>query len=179
MGKMVPCSACGNEVSSKATSCPKCGHPVEKPSKFLAAIVWGLLIFVGLGQCARCVSGPSDKSTNSSATEVTPTPPPPTPTPDPKLEARVKKFGPPPVQSAWDGSYRVVERHLKDVANDPDSIKIAKCTEVSFHEKDGWLVACEYRGRNKFGGMVRNANWFVIRQSSVVRVEPMSRYTTK
>ena len=26
---LVPCAACGNQVSEQATACPKCGHPVD------------------------------------------------------------------------------------------------------------------------------------------------------
>lgn len=78
-----------------------------------------------------------------------------------KRDALVAKFGPKPQASGWDGSYREVERYLKRVMNDPDSLEWDGCTEVKYN-KAGWLVGCNYRGRNGFGGMVRNANWFTI-----------------
>ena len=29
--KLIPCEACGNEISGKAKQCPQCGHKVKKP----------------------------------------------------------------------------------------------------------------------------------------------------
>ena len=93
-----------------------------------------------------------------------------------KRTDRIAKFGKPPVASAWDGSYSAVERYLEQVANDPDSIKISGCTEV-YHSKDGWLVGCDYRGRNAFGGIIRQSNWFTIRHNNVIRMDKASTYS--
>ena len=90
-------------------------------------------------------------------------------------EARVAKFGEAPTQSAWDGSYYVVERYLKRVANDPDSIDIDGCTKV-YHTKSGWLVGCDYRGRNAFGGMIRQSNWFTVIHDQVIQMHDASAY---
>lgn len=92
-----------------------------------------------------------------------------------KQDAVVAKFGPAPVQSVWDGSYGPVESYLKRVANDPDSIDIDACTEV-YRANDGWLVGCDYRGRNGFGGMIRKSNWFTIRHLKVVAIHESSAY---
>jgi len=89
-------------------------------------------------------------------------------------EARIAKFGEPPTQM-WDGSYYAVERYLKRVANDPDSIVIDGCTEV-YHTKSGWLVGCDYRGRNAFGGMIRQSNWFTIVHDQVIQMHDASAY---
>lgn len=86
------------------------------------------------------------------------------------------RFGNPPVASAWDGSYHVVESYLKRVANDPDSIEMDGCTEIS-HTENGWLVGCNYRGRNGFGGMVRQSNWFTIRHDTVIKMDEASAYS--
>lgn len=90
-------------------------------------------------------------------------------------EARIAKFGEPPTQSAWDGSYYAVERYLKRVANDPDSIDIDGCTKV-YHTESGWLVGCDYRGRNAFGGMIRQSNWFTIVHDQVIQMHDASAY---
>ncbi|OQK18443.1 hypothetical protein AU255_11680 [Methyloprofundus sedimenti] len=82
-------------------------------------------------------------------------------------EAKLAKFGKAPVQSPWDGSYREVERYLERYANDPDSIEIDNCTPVS-QNKNGWQVGCNYRGRNAFGGMVRQFSWFTIVHGMVI-----------
>jgi len=46
---MVKCSSCGTEISPKATTCPKCGHPNEK-AKHLSGgqVLWSLALAGGL-----------------------------------------------------------------------------------------------------------------------------------
>ncbi len=89
---------------------------------------------------------------------------------------RLANFGKPPIASAWDGSYNAVERYLEKVAKDPDSVKIASCTNV-MHTKNGWLVGCTWRGRNGFGGMNVQSNWFTIRHNAVTRMDKASAYS--
>jgi len=90
-------------------------------------------------------------------------------------QRRLAMFGDPPVRSSWDGSYPVIERYLKKVAHDPDSIEIVKCTDV-FYTKSGWLVGCYFRGRNAFGAKVMDAKWFTIRFNQVIKVEDANAY---
>lgn len=90
-------------------------------------------------------------------------------------QLRVARFGEAPVASAWDGSYLAVERYLEQIANDPDSIEIAGCTEV-YNTDKGWLVGCDYRGRNAFGGIIRQSNWFTIVHDRVVEMHDASVY---
>lgn len=94
-----------------------------------------------------------------------------------EYNARVTKFGNRPTASAWDGSYPAVERHLKNIANDPDSIDISGCTKVSYTD-EGWLVGCDYRGKNGFGSIVRQSNWFTIRFDQVVNMHSADTYKT-
>lgn len=91
-------------------------------------------------------------------------------------EKRIAKFGKKPIASGWDGSYLAVKQYLKRVANDPDSIEIDGCTKVYLVE-EGWLVGCEYRGRNGFGGMVRQSNWFTIVHDRVIEMHAASAYS--
>jgi hypothetical protein len=46
---MINCSGCGNEISPKATTCPKCGHPNEK-AKHLSGgqVFWSIAFAVGI-----------------------------------------------------------------------------------------------------------------------------------
>lgn len=90
-------------------------------------------------------------------------------------QQRLAKFGEPPVISSWDGSYLEVTKYLKRVANDPDSIDIDGCTKV-YHTESGWLVGCDYRGKNAFGGIVRNSNWFTIVHGAVIQVHDSSDF---
>lgn len=91
-------------------------------------------------------------------------------------ETRIAKFGEQPTQSSWDGSYYSVERYLERVANDPDSIKMDGCTKV-YYTENGWLVGCDYRGSNAFGGMIRQSNWFTIVHGTVTQMHEASAYT--
>jgi hypothetical protein len=88
---------------------------------------------------------------------------------------RIRRFGPAPQASAWDGTYSEVKNYLQATMNDPSSLEGLECTQVYYVER-GWLVGCNYRGRNAFGGMIRQANWFIIRQRRVVDMLPYSAY---
>ncbi|MBK7042985.1 MAG: hypothetical protein IPH50_04370 [Rhodanobacteraceae bacterium] len=83
---------------------------------------------------------------------------------------RESKLGPKPVQSAWDGSYSEIDRYLKRMAHDPDSIEFVGCSAPLVTD-GGWNIRCEYRGKNAFGALVRNDQWFLVRQSKVVSVK--------
>lgn len=97
---------------------------------------------------------------------------------DARIAAEKIFYGEIPIRSAWDGSYREVERYLESVAHDPDSIDVENCTEP-YKAKTGWIVLCKYRGKNAFGGMILKHNWFVIRQRQVVAVESPNTYSIK
>jgi hypothetical protein len=86
--------------------------------------------------------------------------------------------GPQPVQSAWDGAYPEVKRFLQATLNDPKSLEMDGCTPVSRHD-DGWLVGCDYRARNAFGGVVRQSHWFLVQRGAVVQVFPASAYRSR
>lgn len=88
-------------------------------------------------------------------------------------------YGEKPIQSAWDGSYSVVERYLKRVMNDPSSLDIDSCTPVYKVKNIGWVVGCRYRGKNVFGGVVLNQNWFIIRKNQVVDVKDPDAFSIK
>ena len=54
MANLMPCPSCGQEVSSQAATCPKCGHPLRSaPSPFgkrntiiLVSIIVGIILAV-------------------------------------------------------------------------------------------------------------------------------------
>ncbi|MCK4528639.1 hypothetical protein KAW18_14815 [candidate division WOR-3 bacterium] len=91
-------------------------------------------------------------------------------------EKRIAKFGKPPINSAWDGSVSCVKRYLKEIAKDPDSLKFEKWGKIMHNDEDGWLVWCQYRGKNSFGGYVRNTNWFVIRHDRIIAIKELDAY---
>lgn len=43
------CESCGNAISPKAESCPKCGHPNPSAKKWGATEVIGVLFLAGIG----------------------------------------------------------------------------------------------------------------------------------
>jgi len=88
---------------------------------------------------------------------------------------RIAKFGEPPQNSAWDGSVRCVKDYLKVVAKDPDSLRYENWSKP-YYSEDGWLVKCDYRAKNSFGGYVREVKWFVIRHGIVVDVKDLDAY---
>lgn len=45
---MIKCSSCSNEISPKAVTCPKCGHPNEKARYLSGGQVIGYLVFAGV-----------------------------------------------------------------------------------------------------------------------------------
>lgn len=45
---MIKCRSCGNEISPKATICPRCGHPNEKAKQLSGGQVIGYLVFAGV-----------------------------------------------------------------------------------------------------------------------------------
>lgn len=89
---------------------------------------------------------------------------------------RIALFGEPPTNSGWDGSVSCVKRYLKTIAKDPDSLEFEKWGKVMHNDDDGWLVWCQYRAKNSFGGYARNANWFVVRHDRVVEMKEINAY---
>jgi hypothetical protein len=64
----------------------------------------------------------------------------------------------------------VVMTHIQRVANDPDSIEFINFSEVYYNDW-GWVVRCEFRGKNLFGAKVRNTKWFTVNNGTVVDVQ--------
>lgn len=59
-----------------------------------------------------------------------------------------------PTLSAWDGEVIGLERHIKETANDPDSIDVEKCTAPRMTDKRCWVSTCNVRGKNAFGALI-------------------------
>ncbi|MEW6117320.1 MAG: hypothetical protein AB1553_10525 [Nitrospirota bacterium] len=56
--------------------------------------------------------------------------------------------------SAWDGSHRGLEKIIKESMNDPDSYKHEET--VYWDKGDYLIVKTTFRGKNAFGGVVKN-----------------------
>lgn len=130
---LVKCGSCGNEVSSDAAACPKCGKPVKKKM----GIVKMLLIGMG-GLFALCIIGsvagagskekgstPPTKSaavaapTPSSAPAPTAPTPTPSATPEPTPAAAAAPAAPAaPAEPAWVADRRAACQRYKDAPNE-------------------------------------------------------------
>lgn len=135
---LIKCKECGNQVSPKAQSCPRCGARVaRKPmgcGTLIAAVLLGAIV-LGLG---TSLIGP----------KTSPSPAPPAPTPE---QAATKKKQDEALARAQAGAAM-----LKKAMRDPDSFKLSQALVI-----DGSGAVCyEYRARNGFGGM--NVGYAVI-----------------
>ena len=66
---MKKCKECGNEVSTKAESCPKCGAVLKKKTGCLGYIGAGFLILIILGVIGSLMDDGSNKSTTPSSSK--------------------------------------------------------------------------------------------------------------
>ena len=64
------CKECGNEVSTKAASCPKCGAVLKKKTGCLAYIGAAFLILIILGVIGSLMNDGSKKPTPSGSSSV-------------------------------------------------------------------------------------------------------------
>lgn len=82
-----------------------------------------------------------------------------------------KAVGNAPKQSAFDGSVLAVEKYIKANSKDPNSIEYVEWTKVTPSD-EFWAVRCKFRGKNSFGAMVLQNQWFYIQNEAVVKVGP-------
>ncbi len=61
------CKDCGEQVSTSATACPKCGAPIKKRISGCAAILVIGLVLIVIGIVIRSISGPSPATPSSSS----------------------------------------------------------------------------------------------------------------
>lgn len=79
----------------------------------------------------------------------------------------IARFGEKPENSPWDGSVACVKDYIKSTARDPASLEFEKWGVVS-SAAQGWTTWCQYRGKNAFGGYVKETKDFIIRNNKVV-----------
>jgi len=173
---LIKCPECKSDISEKAKTCPKCGHPIasENPRGtntktgpgccgVIALIVGVAILIAFLAPGIDLLGSKIDKSLGVKA------PPTHTPSAEDKLEARrIAKHGQ-QISKYW------VKSYLKRVAKDPDSVEIFNASEVSYNEKSGWLMLVDWGAKNSFGGMTREVNWFVM-HNGVITMKPSDAY---
>ncbi len=70
MAKMKNCKACGNEVSSSAKTCPKCGH--KQKSGFFKKLLIAVAIFFGIAILLGLIAGEPSESNKAGITPSAP-----------------------------------------------------------------------------------------------------------
>ena len=66
---IIKCKECGNEVSTKAKSCPKCAAPLKRKKGCLTYIGVGVLVLIILGVIGSMVDDDSDTTISGSKSE--------------------------------------------------------------------------------------------------------------
>lgn len=123
---LIKCNECGNEVSTEAKTCPKCGVKVKKPTSSATKLA---VILLGIAFVGAIVSE------NESASV------PETPEIKAQKEAESKRY------VAAFGTSKTIRSSMRD----PESLKF----ETLLVNDDSSVVCAEYRARNGFGGMNR------------------------
>jgi hypothetical protein len=135
------CKDCGHQVSSRAAACPHCGAPTKaKTSPIAGGVAFLIIVAVCAGICTQGFNF-GGRSSSSSSTPKTPE--------EMRKEQIERHF------SAWDGSHRGLTEYIKKTMNDPDSYEH---DETRYTDKgDHLIVHTKFRGKNAFGGVVRNS----------------------
>lgn len=107
-------------------------------------------------------------------TEQTQKAPPPArekvPTAEERAEAAfVEKHGRAP-QRGLRGDYVEIRYHLREIAHDPKSVEIDRCTELQRTDA-GWMTACRWRGANAFGAQRLAEHVFYVSNGRIRMVE--------
>lgn len=148
---LIKCRECGNQVSSKAQSCPQCGARIARKPMGCGALI-GLVL---LGAFIVAIVSTVNREDN--------TKPAPPQTPE-QIAAKKKKDE--AVARAQIGA-----RLLKQAMRDPDSFKLSQALVM-----DSGAVCYEYRARNGFGGM--NVGHAVLSEDAkTFRTNEMSGFT--
>ena len=129
---LIKCKECGNDVSTQAQSCPKCGAVVAKQKKPTGCGTLLIALFCAFVVVAIIISRVSgDKGDAASDAGLTPS------------QASAKHLHDLAVVRAGEGA-----KLLKQSMRDPDSFKLSQALIM-----DSGAVCYEFRAHNGFGGM--------------------------
>lgn len=160
--RLIDCPACDRSISKNAQSCPHCGEPLKvedpiqspppppppPPQKQKTGgcgsgclVVFGAILLLGfISSFFDDDQAPPPKKTTSSPQTKAPL----------TRQGKIEKCF-----SGWDGSHRELTKVIKKSMNDPDSYEH---DETRFSDKgDHLLVITSFRGKNAFGGVVKDA----------------------
>lgn len=145
---MITCPECKKEMSETADSCPNCGYQLtaekvveikKKEQQAQKGCGIGCLLIIIIIVVLYMVSSFSSDPTKNTA---------------PKTKEETRKEQIKKNFSAWDGSHRGLTELIKKTMNDPGSYEHV---ETVYEDKgDHLVVKTTFRGKNAFGGVVKN-----------------------
>ena len=150
---MITCPECKKKISETAASCPHCGYVLTPEmvakikKKEQQGCVGCLAIFLIFAIVAGMYSAfnPASRS-DDEAMQITTKP-------LTLQEVREQKIS--KLFSPWDGSHPGVTKIIKKDMNDPKSYEHVET--VYWDKRDHVLVKTTFRGKNAFGGVVKNS----------------------
>ena len=136
------CKECGLEVSDKAKTCPSCG--VDKPAGGGIGCFWSVLVigvFLWVVNIFFIPHKPQPQA-QPEKPEAKPT------LAETRNQSIEKCF------SGWDGAHSNLVKIIKTSMNDPGSYEHVETRYIE--DWNALLVTTTFRGKNKFGGVVKN-----------------------
>lgn len=79
-----------------------------------------------------------------------------------ELEAKIGKSP----AGGWDGVPFPIEKYVKNMAKDPDSVDFVGCSNQTYSDA-GWHSTCKFRAKNGFGALTLEVWNFTIRHNAV------------
>lgn len=144
---LITCPECKKKISDTAGNCPNCGNYItrvkiaemhRREQEAQKGCGRGCLLVVGI-MFAFCLVALIASLVIA---------------PKPKTEEQLRTERIQQAFSPIDGSHRGLEEHIKKAMNDPDSYKH---DETAFVDKGDYLIVkTTFRGKNAFGGVVKN-----------------------
>ncbi|MBD3339395.1 MAG: hypothetical protein GF353_09820 [Candidatus Lokiarchaeota archaeon] len=144
---LIPCPECKKKISDSSESCPKCGYKLspekieeikenEKKSQKQVAIGCAVIFAIFFVIYLICSNSPDSQNNSIKTAE----------------EIRKEEIG--KHFSAWDGSHRGLTAYIKKSMHDPSSYEHVET--VYWDRGDHLIVKTTFRGKNAFGGVVKN-----------------------
>jgi hypothetical protein len=151
-----PCSKCNKELPVTASYCPSCGTPTAAEVTatrigclFVIALILFVLISSWMDQADRKHEALNRQFEESKRARNE--------TPEQARERKIKH-----AFSPWNGGHYALVKLTKDSMNDPKSFE--HVNTQYWDMKEHLVVRMDFRGKNAFGGMVKN---FIIVKTTV------------
>jgi hypothetical protein len=141
---LVKCKECGEEVSTKAKACPKCGAWLPKKTSIVTWGVLALILFaIYNGWLPEFNLTPEKRNAKEEKLAITVAK-------EEEKENHRKGFH---CLSSWKGSHSAVEKYVEERMRDPDSFEHVETRISPVNDKGTHQLFMTYRATNGFGGL--------------------------